>query len=131
MAAKHGVQLRLFHGRGGTVGAAAAAPPTRRFSAQLYGVLRGQIKVTEQGEVISDKYTLPALARENSNSPSPRCSKPAPCTSPRQPDEQLREWDATMQTVSDAAFAAYRGLVDDLDLPAYFCSRRRWTSWVR
>jgi phosphoenolpyruvate carboxylase len=38
----------------------------------------------------------------------------------RQSPEQLAEWDATMQDLSDAAFVAYRGLVEDPDLPAYF-----------
>jgi phosphoenolpyruvate carboxylase len=119
------VHLRLFHGRGGTVGR-GGGPTHRSIYAQPFNAFEGQLRITEQGEVLSFKYgdvvlaernlelmlaaSLDALARPNDKLPgSPLSGRLEPA------------WEEAMNTLSADGFAFYRThVVDDPEILEYF-----------
>ncbi|MCA0239919.1 MAG: phosphoenolpyruvate carboxylase [Proteobacteria bacterium] len=107
MHASDGIRLRLFHGRGGTVGR-GGGPSYQAILAQPPGTVKGQIRLTEQGEVIGSKYANPEIGRRNLET-LVAATLEATLLSPTKgaPKAFL---DAAA-ALSDASFAAYRRLV--------------------
>lgn len=120
IAAEHGVTLRLFHGRGGSVGR-GGGPTAEAIMAQPNGSLVGPIKITEQGEVLSDKYSLPGLGRWNLEGALAAVVEATLLhRSALLPPDVLEGWNQTMDLVAGAGQDAYRSLVRDDALLPFF-----------
>ncbi len=120
VASRHNVRLRFFHGRGGTV-SRGGGPTGDAIMAQAYGTVDATIKMTEQGEVIADKYGLPRLAIRNLEvGLSALLEASTLHRTARQPADTLARWDASMEAISQAAHDAYRNLIDHEGLVDYF-----------
>ncbi len=106
--ARHGIRLRLFHGRGGSVGR-GGGPSYEAILAQPGGTVQAQIRITEQGEVVGAKYSNPEVGRRNleilaaATLEATLLSASAPAPGP--------EFVAALDQLSESAFAAYRRLV--------------------
>jgi phosphoenolpyruvate carboxylase len=119
VARECGVKLRLFHGRGGTVGR-GGGPTHRAILAQPAGDFSGEIRITEQGEVLNWKYSDPVLAEWNlelmiaaSLEALTRPEGPVPGGD--------RQWDAHMEEMSQDAYGFYRRhIVENAEVLQYF-----------
>jgi phosphoenolpyruvate carboxylase len=125
VARECGVKLRLFHGRGGTVGR-GGGPTHRAIYAQPVGAFEGQLRLTEQGEVLNWKYSdvvlaernlelmiaasLDALARPNALDPQGH-----------QSGVMQPEWEAAFEELSESSFHFYREhILDDPEVLEFF-----------
>ncbi|HEY2974295.1 MAG TPA: phosphoenolpyruvate carboxylase [Pyrinomonadaceae bacterium] len=125
VAAECGVKLRLFHGRGGTVGR-GGGPTHRAIMAQPRDAFSGSLKITEQGEVLYWKYSDPVLAERNLElmvaASLEAIARPGSASGKEQGegDEEVK-WEAAMEEMSKNAFAFYRErIVESPDVLTYF-----------
>jgi phosphoenolpyruvate carboxylase len=118
-ARKHGIKMRLFHGRGGTVGR-GGGPTHAAILAQPAGDFSGEIRITEQGEVLNWKYSDPVLAEWNLEIMIAACldSLARPDGLVAAGDEQ---WAEAMEEISASAFSYYRThIVENPEVLVYF-----------
>ena len=114
---EHGVTLTLFHGRGGSLGR-GGGPTNRAILAQPPESVRGRIRITEQGEVVSSRYSEPAIAKRHLEQllHAVLCS-----TGHRRVDEtDVKVWAGVMDQLSTWAYEKYRGLVEHPRFLPYF-----------
>jgi phosphoenolpyruvate carboxylase len=107
-----GVKLRLFHGRGGTVGR-GGGPSYNAILAQPAGTVNGQIRLTEQGEIISSKFSNPEIGRRNLELLVAATLEAGlmPHGEDRVQVERLARFEPVMAELSQRAYTAYRNLV--------------------
>ncbi|SFL88859.1 Phosphoenolpyruvate carboxylase, type 1 [Bradyrhizobium sp. NFR13] len=105
---RHHIRLRLFHGRGGSVGR-GGGPSHDAILAQPGGAVDGQIRITEQGEIISSKYSNAEVGRNNLEILA-AATLEASLLAPKH-SAPRREYLDAMEEISELAFKAYRGLV--------------------
>ena len=118
-ARKCDVKLRLFHGRGGTVGR-GGGPTHAAILAQPPGGFTGEIRITEQGEVLSWKYADPVLAEWNLETMIAACLEALVKPAQSSPETRAR-WDEAMESISGDAFAFYRQhIAENPEIIPYF-----------
>jgi phosphoenolpyruvate carboxylase len=117
LANQNAVCLRIFHGRGGSVGR-GGGPAYQAILAQPSGTLGGRIKITEQGEVLASKYSLPELALYNLETVTTAVLQSS-LVSTRIDDTP--SWNSLMERLAARSREHYRALVhDNPDLVAFF-----------
>ncbi|MBI3651448.1 MAG: phosphoenolpyruvate carboxylase [Acidobacteria bacterium] len=119
VAAECNVKLRLFHGRGGTVGR-GGGPTHRAILSQPVGAFSGELRITEQGEVLNWKYSDAMLAERNLELMVAAALEMLACRGKAQATDES-EWDNALERMSEMAFAFYREqIAESPDVLTYF-----------
>jgi phosphoenolpyruvate carboxylase len=113
VAREHSVELRLFHGRGGTVGR-GGGPSHEAILAQPPETVASRIKITEQGEVVSSKYGLPEIALRSLELTT-AATIAASLPQKNRDDRQFAKWKEAMERISQDALAAYRSFTSETE----------------
>ncbi|MFP5342709.1 MAG: phosphoenolpyruvate carboxylase [Candidatus Limnocylindria bacterium] len=120
VAARHGIELTLFHGRGGAIGR-GGGPTNRAIMGSAPGAVDGRLKLTEQGEVIAANYADPAIARRHLEQMSGAVLIASTPEHDAAAARALEAGGAMLDELADTARAAYRTLVhDDPGFAAFF-----------
>jgi phosphoenolpyruvate carboxylase len=118
VAEECGVKLRLFHGRGGTVGR-GGGPTHAAILAQPEGCFSGRIRITEQGEVLNWKYSDVVLAEWNLELVIAASLEALTRSAPRPADQTL--WEEAMEEMSEEAYGVYRrDIAENPEVLEYF-----------
>jgi phosphoenolpyruvate carboxylase len=116
---EHGVELRLFHGRGGSISRGGGSM-NEALLALPTETVTGQVKFTEQGEAIAEKYANPKIAERNLEQMLNAQIRARYRALTDGDDEIPESAEASMETAADAAREAYRGLLDTEGFVGYF-----------
>jgi phosphoenolpyruvate carboxylase len=125
VAREAGIKLRIFHGRGGTVGR-GGGPTHRAIFAQPFDSFDGQLRITEQGEVLNFKYADEVLAERNLELMIAASLDALARPNARDPEGHFTgmlkpEWEAALDELSSLAFDFYREhILEDPSVIAYF-----------
>ena len=125
VARECGVKLRLFHGRGGTVGR-GGGPTHRAIFAQPMDSFEGQLRITEQGEVLNFKYADEVLAERNLELMVAASLDALARPNARDPEGHFTgvlepAWEAALEELSTLSFAFYREhILDNPEVITYF-----------
>jgi phosphoenolpyruvate carboxylase len=107
---RHGVAMMLFHGRGGTI-ARGGGPANRAIQAQPPGTVNGRVRITEQGEIIDERYGNPAVARRHLEQVVHAVMMASVPTHYGRQTRVQPDWRSAMEEMTGMSYRAYRKLI--------------------
>ena len=116
---EHGLALKIFHGRGGSIGR-GGGPSQRAIESLPAGSIAGRFKLTEQGEVLGWKYLVPEIAERNLELTVAGVLAQTLHSDSKLRDERVSEYEAMFEKAAAISVEHYRALVGDPRFPEYF-----------